>query len=351
MQRLTVFDVRNSRLPGVLGVCTSDTPTLCSYINEAQQRLILAGGNEGWWGGWSKMVFNVLPCTGSCTDPYITAPREVARLEDINICETPIRIQNEFYEFMEFGIGLQKASQSCNCRTGSGTQAFDRGQYPVAVDLVAGNKIRVYATNASDVAQGKRLFVQGKDTNDAPVYSLDNGVTVTGEFIALATPFADSLYNYNSIARLQKDVMMGPISVYQVDAAGTEILMSTLAPGETNPAFRRYLLKGLPCQCTGCGATAGQTQVTAMCKLDYIPVASDTDALTVQNIPALKEELLSVRYGEMDTTESVALTDKHHRNAIKLLNGELEHFLGKQNPAMIFRPFGTPCRQTRLQII
>ena len=346
MTRLTFYDIRNSRIPDSIGSMSGDTPRLLSVVNEAIQRLILAGGNEGWWGGWSKMVFNVLPAT----DPYITTPKEVARIESLDVCNSPVRIQNEFYEFMEFGRGLQSPGCGCSGRSTSSShcstmQTYDRGQYPTMRDLTPGTKVRVYVSNASDAASFRRIFFKANDNNDNPIYDLDNGIQVNGFFLTFATPFVDSTYVLNSLIRVQKEETLGPVSLYEVDqTTGVETLLSTFAPSETNPAYRRYFIKGLPCQCN-CSTTPGTVQVTAMCKLDFVPVTSDTDPLIINNLPAIKHECLAVRYGEMDSESNQKLAASHHTLAIRLLNQELIHFLGKEQPAMQVKPWGNATLQ------
>jgi len=78
-----------------------------------------------------------------------------------------------------------------------------------------------------------------------------------------------------------------------------------------------------------------------MAKLALIPVEVDTDYLVIQNIAALKEECQSVRFGEMDDKSSAGQAALRHNKAINLLNGELVHHLGKEQPAVNFAPFGT----------
>jgi hypothetical protein len=110
--RTTLGQVRQSRLPEVIGKCATDTPGIAAYVNQAQQQLINAGGETGWWGGWCKVVFQVWR-----SNPYITLPREFARVINMDVFRHPIRIQNEFYEMLEAGIGLKGFTSA---RTGAG---------------------------------------------------------------------------------------------------------------------------------------------------------------------------------------------------------------------------------------
>lgn len=332
MRILRLKDVRQSRIPEAIGCCASDNGKLIEIVNEAQQRLVFAGGETGWWGSWAKTVFTV---TGA-TDPYITLPRNIARLINMDICRNPVRIQNEFYEFLEAGVGLQPG---CEC---NGLETFDRGMFPTFSDIVPPNKrLRFYITDAADI--GRRVLVQGTDQNGTTIYSLDGVDEVTGIYLAFTQPFVDTPFDITTLTGLQKDFTVGQVRVFEVDTVtGASRLILTMEPSEEVAGYRRYFLNGLPNNC--CGSTLPApptTQVTAMAKLALIPVAVDSDYLLISNIAALKEECQSVRFSEMDDSTSAGQSALHHRKAINLLNGELTFWLGKERPAINFAPFGT----------
>lgn len=340
--RRTVHDFRLSRAAQVLGHCASDLPSLTSYLNEATERLIQSSGEAGWYGTWAKTIFNVYP-----DHPYITAGREIARLEDIDVCRTPVKLNNEFQEFMQFGCGLQRPSPNCTgalnakCGCQDSVQGYDRNTVPTMRDITPGNKLRVYMTNGAD--NGKRIFFQAKDANDKPIYTLSRGDAQNGFFVTLdnMVPFVESGYNLNSIQNVAKDNTIGEVQVYGVNPSTDEqTLLSIYAPTETTPSYRRYFLSNLPSKCCDCDSPNGMVQVTAMAKLEFIPVAVDTDFLLIGNLPALKEECQSIRYGEMDLANAKQMEEFHHKRAIRLLNQELQHYLGKSQPAFGFFPFG-----------
>lgn len=333
--RLRLLDVRRSRIAEAIGACASDNSRLIAIVNEAQYRLILAGGETGWVGGWMKTVFNV-----DRTNPYITLPRDIVRIINLDYCRTPVKVQNPFYEFLEAGIGLQPSQ---NCRQGNCNlmETFDRGMYPTFVDLRPPNKrLRFYITEPED--EGKRILTQGTDQNGTTIVSLDGLVQVQGIFSSLGAPFVDTPLDIGSITGFQKDITLGQVAIYEVDTVtGVQRLLLTMDPSEEVAGYRRYFLNGLPRNCCDPAGPTTTVQVTAMAKLAFIPVKVDTDYCIIQNIPALKEECESVRYGEMDTAEAQTLSQRKHLNAIKLLNGELIEHLGKDRPAIQFSPFGT----------
>ena len=327
-----------------MGLCAEDLPRLSSYINEAQQRLINAGGETGFWGNWHKVVFNVLR-----TDPYITLPPEYARMASIDVCGSPTRIENEWYEFLEAGIGLQQpcSDGSTGCFAGGlwwgcAMGGFDRNCVSTAYDLIPTNQyIRVYVTDSRDIG-ASLLIYDALDQNGNGIYSTDVSNLVNGFLLPFASPFSTSTSIVTSFSRIGKSVTFGDIVVVQVDATtGEELPLTRMKPWETNPALRRYFIKQLPNGCCNSTTSSNYAQVTAMCKLEFVPAINPTDYLIIGNIPALKEECESIRYAEMDNAAGQQMSILKHRNAIKLLNQELTHYLGTAKPAINLAPWGT----------
>ena len=339
MNRNRLIDFRLSRGPQSIGLCQSDIMGCAQSVNAATQRLLLAreSGDTGWWGTWARMVFNVAK-----TDPFITLPREVARLINVDLCRTPIAVQNEFYEFLQFGIGLQEPRTPIGrCRNMDCVvpEAFDRGSFPSFIDLDENRILRAYITDNADI--GSRVLVQGTDTSDNQIISLDGTSNVLGIFLDLTTPFADSP-TLNSLTGIQKSVTTGPVRFYQVDPdTGDEELILTMEPSEQVASYRRYFLAGLPRNCCDPASDTATTQVTAMAKLEFVPVSVDTDYLLIGNIEALIAECESIRYSSMDSPGAKSMAQERHMQAIRLLQGELVHQLGRERPAISFSPFGS----------
>lgn len=329
--RLRLYDVRLSRLSQAIGIMQGDVTGIAQAVNAAQQRLITAKelGDTGFWGSWARTAFNV-----SRSSPYITLPRYIARAINIDVCRHPISIQNEFYEFMEFGIGQQPSrNQLC-----SEPQLFDRGVYPTFADLPSGNFVRVYITSGTD--GGQRTLIQGLDSNGNRVYTLDGYNQVEGIFLSLEAPFTDCPLPMTKITGIQKDVTSGALQYFGVDpVTGVETPILTMDPSELVSGYRRYFLNGAALNCGG-GATETDLQVEGMTKLEFVPVVVDPDYLIIQNLEAVIAECKSVRYGDMDSASSKQLSVYHHKEAIGLLQGEIIHYLGKEKPACVFAPFG-----------
>ena len=361
MRRLRLIDLRQSRLPSVLGYCSGDIPQLCQAINAAQERLITAkeASEDGWWGGFAEVRFNV-----SNSNPFITTPREIARLEMIDVCGTPIQLNNPFMEYMMFGAGRsprrwQNGGGFCGFWRNR-CQAFMRNNAVTFEDLLpAPQTIRIFAADPADTDGTHRVLLQGLDANGQVVYSQDGQNQVVGIFLTLSAPFVDSPFPFSQLTGIQKDVTAGQVQFFQVDpTTAVQNALHTMEPSEETALYRRYYLNRLPFNCCHSAPNPCQplpagvsryVQVTAMAKLELIPVTTDTDYTLIQSQEAIINECEAIRYEGMDNATAAGMADRKHRKAIGLLNGELAHRLGIDQPAVNFAPFGD-ARLERLNI-
>jgi hypothetical protein len=341
MPRVRFLDYRYSRAPKVLGFCVDDTKNLAMYANSAERRLVLAreAGEEGWYGTWAEVAFNNV----SRTNPYITCPRSIARLEAISVCQKAVPIRNQFFEYLQFSNGrLPKECHGENWSSCNNQVMTRNNAITFAEPTIKPFYVRIYATNPDDAAAAKRVLIQGLDQNDQVVYTQDALNQVTGEFITANTPFATSTFLYNRLTGIQKDQTSGDISFFQVDpATGDETQLLVMEPSETVAGYRRYYLDQLPSGCCNVVAGSQAVTITAIAKMEMIPVLVDTDYLLLQNIEALIEESISLRMSEMDSITAQQLAGIHHANATRLLNSEVHHYLGINEPAVNFAPFGS----------
>lgn len=291
-------------------------------------------GDSGWWGGWVELAFTVTQA-----NPFITTPRGIGRIGEMNVCTFPVPIENSFFEYLAYGFGRWPKSACATTRCAP-LQAHERNVVPTFSDLTTTAKLRVYPTDTADV--NLRVLVQGLDGNGIPIRTLDGLVQVSGEFVTLEAPFADTVNSYSVITGLQKDVTFGRVNFYQLDpTTADETLISFMEPGETVAGYRRYYVSGLPKNCCGVPVTSTDVQVTALARLEYIPVAVPTDYLIVPNVEALTQEAQSARYDRMDDPQMKANALLHHRNAVRLLQGQSVAMEGKLKPAVSFSPFGS----------
>lgn len=324
-----------------LGTCIGDIPALSGLVNAATERLLFdpTTPDEGWWGGWGLFVFNI-----SQGQPMIVLPRGLARIILMDVCKRPTKVQNGFYEFLDFGPGLQpRGNGTCNGFPGScgqQLQAYEREYVSTLSPLLPGGQhIQVFPTDARDV--GRTVIVQGSDQNGNVIYSTDpvTNQTILGESVILAQPFIKTQNQFSVISGIEKDSTFGPVTFFQFNSVtSTSQSLSMMEPSETSAAYRSYLVNGLPCNCCN---TGGPVQVTAMCKIEFTPVASDSDYLVIPNVPALFAECEALRMESMDNVKAQAIADKKHQKALQLLFGELTHYMGNERPAISVPIFGS----------
>lgn len=244
--RTTFADIRQSMLPQALGLCNTDAPQIAAYVNEAIWRLIMAGGETGFWGGWQKAVFAV-----NRAHPYITCPRGIARIINMAPCRQGIRIQNQFYELLEAGIGLQDFKHKkdwCGALEG-----YDRGTFVTMRDLDRENQLLVVVvTDPRDVGF-QMFFGECEDQNGNPIYTTVGNTNYDGFFMTGAQPFSISPMIVTKFSKLTKSVTFGDVLLYQQDSTtGVQVLLSRYAAMEQNPSYRRYYINDLPCHCGSC---------------------------------------------------------------------------------------------------
>lgn len=342
MQRPRFYDCRISGLAQAVGLCATDTVGLAAYVNEAQERLINdpLAPDEGWWGGWVRMAFNVTQAS-----PNIITPQEVSRIILMDVCKHPTRINNEFYEYLEFGRGFQPSGCCNTARTCQGLAAFERETVVTFTPLLSTPQIiRAYAADPNDV--GRAVLVQGEDSNAKTIWYVDSttGKSGRGEAMYLNTPFVDSANQFSKITGIQKNKTFGEVQFYQVDpTTGAETALVVMQPGEETAQYRKYYVNGLPLNC--CGTTP--IQVLAMCKLDFVAVEVDSDYLLIASVPALIDECMSIRYGRMDVPGAQDMADKKHASALRILFGQLDNKLGKERTAIQRHIFGSDRLKTQ----
>lgn len=357
VSRLRLWDLLNkTRFPQALGFCESDVTRVADGANSCQERLLtcVEAGDTGWWGGYAEIAINV-----SQSDPRIVLPRGVARLIKLDACDKPIRIQNQFYEYLNFGSGhwpklsCNNTANVCHMRP---FEAFRRNMAATFVDIGRTGKGLQINSDSSD--DGKRVLVGCHDANGQIITTTNgrdnlNGILVTlqAPFVVMTLPAGTVPIEISSIDGLQKDITNSPVTFYEIDLT-TSItkLISRMEPGEQVAAYSVYFLHALPKNC--CNPPQGQpdlVQVLAMAKLDLIPCRAPTDYLLIQHTEALICEAQSMRLGDMDSASGKQQANERHKQAVRYLQGQLVHYEGKEQPAINFAPFGS-ARLTRQKI-
>lgn len=324
--------------PGLLGVCATDVAGCAAIVNRVTQRLLYSKevSDNGWIGSWAEINFSA-----SQEDPFIVMPYDVSRPIATNVCTMPVPIRNQFFEYAQFGFGRLPKS-SCPSNNCGPVATYDRGKFPTFSDIVPPDKkVRVYMGDEDD--QGKRVLLQTKDANGQIRYSLDGTIQVTGDFLTLVPPFVDSPAEVSQVLGIQKDITLGVVSFYELDTVtGDQRLILTMQPGETTASYRRYYLDNLPRNCCNLpSSTATAVQLTAICQLTYVPVSVPTDWLIIPNVEAIIQEAQASRYDGIDEGNAKQMAQYHHRNAIRMLNGQVMHDQGEDATTVSFAPFGS----------
>jgi hypothetical protein len=310
--RTTLLNAKNSRIPNALGMCSTDT-RLVQYLNEAIQRLVMMP--QKWWGTYQK--YRVCEANGC-----ITWPRQFATIEAAAICDCPITIRGQWFEFLENGYGLRGETD------GVATQLFDRDTVVTFDDIQSpGYPVAVYADVAEDA--DAELLVQGHDENGNWIRTQHNGVWVNGEYIPIQVgTYNVSTKTFYDITGIIKPQTNGTVRLYEYDAAGpTYRALGIYEYDETNPYYRRSVISGLSNRtaCDSSGDDCESKAVTVIAKMEYIPVAQDNDWLLIGNLMALKFMCLAIQKEENDLWDEAK---KFEANAISILDKELGHYLG-----------------------
>ena len=99
---------------------------------------------------------------------------------------------------------------------------------------------------------------------------------------------------FSGIAAVRKPITVGTVHLYAVDlVSGSEILIASYAPSETNPCYRRYAITG----------TEATESIRVLCKRHYLQCYQNTDEVIPGNLGALKHGILALNYenhGDLD---------------------------------------------------
>lgn len=332
--RINLADIKASRIPKALGVCADDA-RLIEFINEAQERLLSKGL---WYGSFGRFRICV---DGGC----ITLPPQLATLESVALCGMPVSVRDEWFEFLDNGMGMRGTENTgCGCSSSSsssgatitgpgccGEEALKRGYACTYKDIIpTGKKVNLVCDLATDV--GKEVLVLGYDDNGNWIRTDQGGTIKDGEIILLAQSAGTTSTSYfSSVNDIQlPDDMDGQSWIYEYDvSAATRRLIGKYEYFETRPHYARYFLPGVRPQ--SCGEdSCCQTAVDVMGKMEYIPVKVDTDYLIISCIPALKEMAVAVSQAEKApdpiTKNQIILSGE--TMAIRELDAQLRHYRG-----------------------
>ncbi len=334
MNRSTLHDVRfNTRTAIALNLCRDD-PRVADYVNEAQ-RLTLEHGH--WFGTvcrWSICAYS------GC----ITLPPQLAAIEKAAVCGQPILVKDYWQPFLTNGWGtgsgwgwggepadgafINATRNWSNCGIGDGANLI--GTFPTFDDIRGVNKkLNATCDLASDV--GKKVLCLGYDENLNWIRTDQDGVISDGEILLMSqSAGTDSVNLFSSMTDIQfVDERDGQCWLFEKNVDDSvRRLIGNYFYWERHPAYPRYRVGGIG----ACGPAVNDSSgcrkvlIEVLAKLEFIPVKKDSDYLIVQNLTAIKDACLAVKYAEPPA--DMAKSEIFLQRALRALNNELETHLG-----------------------
>jgi len=311
----------------VEGVCQNSTQ-VAQLINEAQERLL----NRETYPVGALVRYRICAGTSGC----LTWPRQVRTIEAFAVCKTPGTIRSPWFEFIGYpsGNGLMDEDSQ------PGTALIDRETACAYDDVIASvaspKRIAVIAQNAADA--GKTITLRFYDSNGNKVYTSQGGTVQEGERLTIVDPAgvfpAGAVITTNHVMTgglyaVIKEVTQYPVRLYEVNDAN--VITRSLAmyePSETNPIYRRSQIPGFTdmagCEGTETDCTTNK-QVTALVKLQHVPVVVDNDPLVIGNEAALKLMVMAILREEQNRHDEAAILEG---KANREIDGELSSYLG-----------------------
>jgi hypothetical protein len=305
ISRITVADAREALYSYICGEDKNSSRFL-EYLNQARERIL----NSGKWKG---TILNVL---FEQLDGYISLPREGEALLGLHVNNFIFPVEGKWYEYNVGGPG--KVPDSVTSMGG----AIDLGEnYCTMEDIVDPVQLILEAISADDAGQVIRLF--GKDENGDEIFD-DEGQR--GEEIELDTSPVTSTKTYSALTQVNKGPTVGYVKLFADEA--TDRLLANYAPSETNPLYRRYMLR-----------TRDGVSITGRMKLRYFPLCSENEPVVPANIGALKMALLALTY---EDSNDLASSEAYWGKCYQLLNDQMREHRGnvRTTPNLRFSPTG-----------
>lgn len=313
MARLRFQDILDSRIPAKLALCPTDEGNIQTMMQWCSAFEARAAAYGRWWGSTQLAQFCI---TGSCGGACIVLPRGVAVIEAANLNGMPVNVQNMWGQFVRphltpgCGAGgcsnVASAAVPCNgfqpfsCRCGCGCNAVpqmqDEGMVPSYAVTGAGDRIRLYATNAAD--NGKKVVLQGYDSNGVWVRTSIDGTVQDGVQVTLSVSGVTTTQTWaaGSPTALYKQLTSYNVLMFALDADDNERALGVYQPTELNPSYRKVRLPGVKAGCgTACG---GPNTLRCLVSLEPTPITSVNDFLLYTNLPAYSDGMYAEKLYE-----------------------------------------------------
>lgn len=294
------------------GVCPTDD-RVAPTINEAIARLIDSGK-------WVGLIKKISLCHRA---GLMTLPRDVETVLEASVCDVPITVRNQWFEFLPGGPF--RMSQ-CN----PWPALAERGDnYCTAFDITGVKKIRVY--NDLSVDDGKFILLQGTNGDGNRVQTQNSGEWVDGEILTLnnATPPVTDV-SWTKLECIQKTLTTGFLRIYQVNPDTMENvgLLVELHPNDTIPSFRRYFYGGF-CRslCDEDNNEQRYQPFTFLVKTRFNSLVQDSDIVPITASGALKNMCMAIW---QERNNQLNLAQAYESRSIAILQNELKQSQGSQ---------------------
>lgn len=289
---------------------------LLGYTNEAIEEFWSMGD---WVGKNQRYKIRV---TMDCHNRRcITWPRQIETIEMVSVCNNPIGVRTQYFEFIENGPSQLGA--------GCGYPLVgDRSEVVLNHDLSGDPKrVKVYTERIETAGQ---ILLLGVDENGNWVRTQDgDGAWVDGEYLDLtATPATSTKYfappgptgiQFTSTPR------NGNVYLYSLDDAAEEIQLATYDYAVETPVMRRSIFTGFGNGRVNADEEARCHCVTVLAKTRFMPVRFDTDYPQISNVAALKSMLQYIYKRDNGKPQEA---EYYKQEAINILNNELKQYNG-----------------------
>jgi len=252
-------------------------------------------------------------------DGIVTLPRQCQSMMFFRKNTSPMRIRNQWFEWLQFGLGFREADKAIG-------GIFDQGsRFCSFRDFAEPRKLRVKALGAGDATI--EVTLQGTTSDGRRIYSTDAQAThpVNGEVLTLVAGTKDTTATFATFEGFSKPVTHDYVEIWTVDPddATDETLIAVYEPGEEAPQYRRYKV----------GTIGASETMNAICKLQFVPLASEMDMLLPDNGNAIEMGLMARNF---DLESEPERGEAYWAKAFGILNAELARERGGANAPVVF---------------
>ena len=322
---ITLAEAQASRAIRIAGACPTSQDWI-NLLNDATRELLKRGDFYG------SIQFNSVCVYGD----VVTWNRRVGTVLAVDSnCRSTIP-QNFWNDWVPPGDDQIRDRWRFWHRHGCGTVITSQlGQSPVFHQLNPNEPqyIQIFVSNQLDC--GKTITLYGINDQNQPVITRrPDGTTQPGEQIVLGIPYSISKVMYRRIDRVYiNPATVGLLNVFTFDPVLLQNLpVAVYEPGEVSPMYQQ---SRVPNNRRCCGTPM---MVSAMVKVQYVPVQYPSDLVQIDNLDALALAMQSVKHSD---AYDHAGAEAAMARAVRDANYQLRDKFPLEQTTVSFRPFGT----------